>query len=140
MKKFSKLCSLSLLSVAGLLLCAGCGGGGAGDQPDLGTVSGEVKLDGQPLANVTVTFEPTQGRPSVAKTDAAGKYELGYFNDLKGAVIGSHTVSISTPQEAPTPAGQAYKDPIPAKYNSKTTLKEEVKAGANTINFDLTSK
>lgn len=138
--KFSKLCLLSLLSVAPLLLCVGCGGGGASDQPDLGTVSGEVKMDGQPLANVTVTFEPAQGRPSVGKTDESGKYELGYLNDIKGAVIGSHTVSISTPQEAPTPAGQTYKDPIPAKYNSKTTLKEEVKAGENTINFELTSK
>ncbi|MCA9015868.1 MAG: hypothetical protein KDA77_11095 [Planctomycetaceae bacterium] len=138
--KFSKSLILMFFSVFSLIFSVGCGGGGADDQPELGTVTGVVTMDGQPLANVVVSFEPAQGRPSIGKTDDSGKYELGYLNASKGAVIGSHTVSISTPQEAPTPAGQAYKDPIPAKYNSKTTLKGEVKAGDNTINFDLTSK
>lgn len=137
---FSKLNAIAFMSVIPLLFSVGCGGGGADDQPDLGTVTGVVTLDGQPLANVMVAFNPTQGRPSMGKTDETGKYELGYIRDSKGAVIGTHTVSITTPQEAPTPAGQTYKDPIPAKYNSKTTLKEDVKAGDNTINFDLDSK
>ena len=138
--KFSKLFVFAFLFVASLSLSVGCGGGGASDQPDLGNVSGVVTMDGQPLANVTISFSPSQGRPSIGKTDAAGKYELGYLGDTKGAVIGAHTVSISTPQEAPTPPGTTYKDPVPAKYNAKTTLKEEVKAGDNTINFDLVSK
>ncbi len=129
-----------VLFVAPLMLSVGCGGSGASDQPDLGQVSGVVKMDGQPLANVTVASSPAQGRPSSAKTDTEGNYELGYIGDAKGAVIGAHTVSISTPQDAPTPPGTTYKDPVPAKYNTKTTLKEEVKAGDNTINFDLESK
>ncbi|QDT45233.1 hypothetical protein Pan241w_53520 [Gimesia alba] len=137
--KSSKLCLLALLSVFPLIFSAGCGGGGADDQPDLGTVTGIVTMDGAPLPNVTVTFTPAEGRASNGVTDEAGKYELGYLRDTMGAVIGSHNVSITTPQEAPTPPGQTYKDPIPAKYNSETTLKEEVKAGENTINFDLTS-
>ncbi|MCH9655664.1 MAG: carboxypeptidase-like regulatory domain-containing protein [Planctomycetes bacterium] len=138
--KFSKLFVFALLFVAPLMFSVGCGGSGASDQPDLGTVSGVVKMDGQPLANVTVSFSPAQGRPSNGKTDTEGNYNLGYIGDTKGAVIGAHTVSISTPQEAPTPPGTTYKDPIPAKYNVKTTLKEEVKAGDNTINFDLVPK
>ncbi len=138
--KFSKKLLLALMFVVPHILSVGCGGSAGSDQPKLGTVSGVVTMDGQPLADVIITFNPTQGRPSNGKTNAEGKYELGYLRDTKGAVIGSHTVSITTPQDAPTPPGKTYKDPIPAKYNSKTTLKEEVKTGDNLINFELVSK
>lgn len=133
---------LKLLCLTTLCLCltVGCGGGAGSDQPDLGTVTGVVTMDGEPLPNVSVTFTPAEGRPSNGVTDEAGKYELGYLRDTKGAVIGSHQVSITTPQDAPTPPGQKYKDPIPAKYNTQTTLTEEVKAGDNTIDFKLESK
>ncbi|QDU06987.1 hypothetical protein [Gimesia aquarii] len=137
---FSKKLLLALMCFVPYVFSVGCGGGAGSDQPKLGTVSGVVTMDGQPLADVIVTFDPSQGRPSNGKTNGEGKYELGYLRDTKGAVIGSHTVSITTPQEAPTPPGKTYKDPIPAKYNSKTTLKEEVKEGDNTINFELVSK
>lgn len=136
MKYFNLICLFTLC----LCLTAGCGGGAGSDQPDLGTVTGVVTMDGDPLSGVTVTFTPTEGRPSNGVTDEAGKYELGYLRDIKGAVIGTHSVSITTPQEAPTPPGQKYKDPIPAKYNAQTTLTEEVKAGDNTIDFKLESK
>lgn len=132
--------NITLLSTLTLVFSVGCGGGGGSDQPDLGTVTGVVTMDGAPLANVTVTFNPEEGRPSNGRTDEAGKYELGYLRDTKGAVIGTHKVSISTPQEAPTPPGQTYKDPIPAKYNTKTTLTADVKAGDNTFDFKLDSK
>ena len=138
--KFSKELLLVLMFVVSQTSFVGCGGSAGSDQPKLGTVSGIVTMDGQPLADVIVTFTPTQGRASNGKTDGEGKYELGYLRDTKGAVLSSHTVSITTPQDAPTPPGQTYKDPIPAKYNSKTTLKEEVTEGDNTINFELVSK
>ncbi|MFG0239925.1 MAG: carboxypeptidase-like regulatory domain-containing protein [Gimesia chilikensis] len=134
--KYWKLFCLSTLS---LCLTVGCGDSAGSDQPDLGTVSGVVTMDGKPLPAVTVTFTPTEGRPSNGVTDEEGHYELGYLRDTMGAVIGTHKVSISTPQDAPTPPGQTYKDPIPAKYNAQTTLTEEVKAGDNTIDFKLES-
>lgn len=136
LKAFEIVC----LSIFSLCLATGCGGGGGSDQPDLGTVTGVVTMDGQPLANVVVTFSPENGRPSVARTDESGNYELGYLAETRGAVIGKHTVSITTPQENPTPPGQVYKDPIPAKYNTKTTLTADVKEGANTFDFQLESK
>lgn len=129
--------SAALLAVLGTL--AGCGGETAPDRPDLGDVSGVVTLDGQPLPDVIVTFNPEKGRPSMGRTDAEGKYVLHYL-DEDGAVLGTHTVSITTPQEAPTPLGEEYQDPIPAKYNTQTTLTETVEAGDNTINFELQSK
>ncbi|WP_417386363.1 hypothetical protein [Gimesia sp.] len=136
LKSFEVVC----LSIISLCIATGCGDSGGSDQPDLGTVTGVVTMDGQPLANVTVTFSPENGRPSIARTDEAGNYELGYLAETKGAVIGKHTVSIITPQENPTPPGQVYKDPIPAKYNDQTTLSADVKEGANTFDFQLESK
>jgi len=44
-------------------------------------------------------------------------------------------------EEAGTPKGKAAKkDPIPAKYNTNTTLTADVKTGENTIDFKLESK
>jgi hypothetical protein len=56
--KYWKLFCLSTLS---LCLTVGCGDSAGSDQPDLGTVSGVVTMDGKPLPAVTVTFTPTEG-------------------------------------------------------------------------------
>ena len=136
LKSFEVVC----LTIISLSIATGCGDSGGSDQPDLGTVTGVVTMDGQPLANVTVSFTPENGRPSFASTDDAGNYELGYLEGAKGAVIGKHSVRIATPQENPSSDGQDDKDPIPAKYNENTTLSADVKAGANTFDFQLESK
>lgn len=119
------------------LLCAGCGGGSPSDTPELGEVTGVVTMDGTPMANVTVTFVPESGKPSFGGTDSEGHYTLVYNQNEQGAMIGQHTVRVTSPSEGPQDEG---KDPIPAKYNYKSTLKKEVKAGSNEINLDLTSK
>ncbi len=128
--------NIAFLAVCTLLSFAGCAGGESDGTPELGLVTGTVTMDGAPLANVTVTFNSSDGQASFGTTDAEGKYELTYRGDAKGAKIGDHKVVIETPLEAPPEPG--YKDPIPAKYNSKTTLTAIVKAGENTIDFDLT--
>lgn len=130
---FVKFFSVALLC----LCCAGCGEGSPSDTPELGQVTGIVTLDGNPLANVTVTFEPETGKPSFGGTDESGQYKLVYSKNEAGAKIGQHTVRVTTPKEGPEDAG---KDPIPARYNTKSTLKKEVKAGSNEINLELTSK
>jgi len=131
---------LRVFSVGILLVAlAGCTAGTA-DQPELGQVTGVVTLDGKPLPNVTVTFEPQSGNASFARTDEQGKYELGYIDSVRGAVIGTHRVTISTPQDAPAGPGSTYVDPIPAKYNTATTLTKDVVAGENVFNFELQSK
>ena len=136
------------------LACVGCGESG----PPLGTVSGVVTMDGEPLANALVTFTPEAGgRGSIGKTDAGGKYELA-FVDGKGALIGNHKVSVTTIKEAaavtemssdsPEYANQGSsadydkaetKEPIPEKYNTKTELTFDVKAGSNTYDIPLES-
>lgn len=149
-----------LLIVACSVLCLvsiGCGPSG----PPLGTVSGTVTMDGEPLSSALVTFTPAAGgRSSTGKTDASGKYELA-FVDSKGALIGSHNVSVTTLTEVAASApvssdseeyakqamggGQSDYDsakvtePIPAKYNTATTLTFEVKPGSNTYDIPLES-
>ncbi len=137
------------MKIANYVACAlvvavltGCGGG------NTGTVTGTIQMDGQPLADATVTFYPQvsedaagkAGRMSVGITDASGKYELIYTRDIKGAEIGSHKVHISTMVESGY-ADSSKPETVPKQYNAETELTAEVKAGANTIDFlDLTSE
>ncbi|MCR9231751.1 MAG: hypothetical protein NXI29_12120 [bacterium] len=78
--KYWKLFCLSTLS---LCLTVGCGDSAGSDQPDLGTVSGVVTMDGKPLPAVTVTFTPTEGRPS------EWRYRRG--RTLRAGVFTRHT-------------------------------------------------
>lgn len=128
---------LRWLCLLGIACCLGCGGE---KRPPLAPVSGEVKLDGEPLPDASIEFNPVDGgRPGRAVTDSEGKYELVFDAGVKGAQVGKNKVSISTmwPDGEPPPG---KKDPIPPKYNSATTLEEDVVEGSNTINFDLESK
>lgn len=113
------------------------------DQPDLGTVTGTVTIDEKPLAGVMLVFSPEKGRSSMGTTDDAGKYELIYVGDTKGAKIGKHKISITTAQtdssEEEGGAGAAFKETVPAQYNTKSTLTEEVTSGDNVFDFQLTS-
>lgn len=149
-KLFSQPASLSVFSRSAIQLLAlslvfsslaGCGGQDS-DTPETAPVTGVVKLDGQPLPDATVVFEPEAGRPSQADTDAEGKYSLRYTKDLYGAKIGKHTVRITTGKQVTNPDDTITTVPekVPAMYNSKTTLKKDVAAPKTTIDFDLKSK
>ncbi len=123
--------------VAAALLFAltpGCGP----DGPEIATVEGTVKLGGEPLAESTVMFQPSSGRPSAGRTDAEGHYELVYSQGRKGALPGEHTVTISTFRAGDREEGiPKIIERVPAKYNAKTELKETVEAGKNMIDFNL---
>ena len=126
-------CLFCLLSIAYcLLVLSGCGG----DRPKLGTVNGKVTLDGKPLAGAGVVFTPIDGgRQSMALTNREGNYALTYLRDIPGAKIGLHRVQITAAD------GESGKhNRIPLRYNEQSTLREGVQAGANQINFTLTSK
>lgn len=117
------LCLLVMVGVSG------CGGSGFGD------VSGIVTLDGEPLENALVQFKPEQGpRPSQARTDGEGFYELNYTRSQSGAVTGMHEVIISTYDED---AGRP--ELVPMKYNVDTELTVEVEEGHNQVDFGLDS-
>ena len=117
-----------LLLDVGACLLAGCGG--RGDRPELGTVTGTVFMDDKPLPDTWIMFIPTTGRTSLARTNSDGEYELMFLEGVKGANLGSHKVVITTYnedeiEEMKSASSEPVKEPIPAKYNSKTTLTEE---------------
>lgn len=122
----------------------GCGGG-PGDYPDIGSVYGYVTMDGKPLANASVSFQPDEagGRPSSATTDESGYYELRYSASMDGAKVGKHTVRISTYAStmADGEGGQTAGTPetVPNRYNTQSELTKNVEPGSNEFDFELTS-
>jgi hypothetical protein len=111
--------------VLGLVLAAcGCGGGGPRTVP----VSGQVKLDGQPLADAQVIFRPdskelSPGPASYGKTDAQGRFVLRTMDGHDGAVVGPHKVRISLPVKAPGASADAPSaNKLPAKYSGDKTV------------------
>jgi len=126
--------------VATMILLAGCG---SKTGPDVGTVTGQVSLDGKPLEGVNVVFQPETGRPSIGKTDRSGKYELTYSASRTGAQVGRHSVVIEPagPESDAAPVADAKNTrSIPARYNARTELTADVKPGRNTLHFELSSK
>jgi hypothetical protein len=132
------------VSLLVLLAVAGCSGA-PDDRPPLGEVTGLVTLDGKPLPDAYIIFRPQSGgASSEAVTDGQGRYELSYLRDVKGAKVDTHLVRISTYREPETTdegktiGGSPEK--LPAKYNTKSELTREVKAGKNPIDFKLDSQ
>jgi hypothetical protein len=132
---------IPVLLVLGLAL--GCG------DYRLAPVSGRITLNGEPLADAYVTFQPigdkdhpNPGPGSVGKTDADGKYSLRTAGSQgNGAVIGKHRVTIR--KGRPTKSGvnedyTLYQETLPARYNSKTELEFEVTGATDHADFDLT--
>ncbi len=112
---------------------------GCSDGQNLGSVTGKVTFEGNPLPNAKIVFRPEDGRVSTAKTDANGEYRLMYTKDQFGAEIGAHTVIITTGELETTAKGErVIPEKLPHKYNKRSELKEEVKAGGNVIDFKLT--
>jgi hypothetical protein len=112
-------------------------------------VSGIVTLDGKPLGEANLTFQPaTEGKiagaGSFAFTDASGAYSLHTVDsDQPGAVVGKHRVEIRlvVPSYDGDPAKRPPSKTLPAKYNSQTELQFDVPAGGtDKANFDLKSK
>ena len=118
-----------------------CGPGG----PEKASVSGKVTYQGKPVPKGTISFVPvsTTGRSATGAIQPDGSYTLQTETPRDGAQLGDYFVTISahdepildyTPQKPVKPQLLA-----PAKYeNPKTSdLKETVKSGSNTFNFDL---
>jgi len=136
------------LMAASLIMLSGCGG--ASDTPEMGYVTGTVKMDGKPLKNALVTFRPQDhetARQSVGTTDEQGFYELKYSLRETGAMLGKHQVTISTAGMASGEYGADGEgsgqtgEKVPAQYNVKSELTAVVEPGTQTIDFlDLTSE
>ncbi len=134
MKRIASIATFLSLIV---LLC-GCGGGKGPDQPELGTVSGTVTVDGKPATNLTVTFLPVDGgRPSTGATDSSGAYTLIYNANSKGAKIGKHNVRLGVqPDPNADPNAMVNTDHILPPKIAAIQKTVDVTAGANRIDLN----
>jgi len=120
---------------------AGCGGA-SGPDVELHPVTGEIVLDGKPLADARVTYTPKSGGKSAsAMTDAAGKYVLDYMEGNSGVPAADYSVSVSTYRAGELADGETGPPPspekIPVTYNKKTTLSAKVPGEPATFRFEL---
>jgi len=124
---------ISVASFAAMLVIGvGCSER-ASDMPELGQVYGTVTLDGKPLSDVSILFEPETGRTSMAKANAEGVYEAMYLIDAEGVKLGPCLVRVEWGIDESGPA-------IPAKYGSKSELKLDVKPGDNSFDIEMKSQ
>ncbi len=128
---------------SGLVCCAvllqGCG---RQDGPKVVPVQGVVVLNGEPLPNATVRFQPVDGSGtySVGQTDKDGKFELNYSRSKKGALLGENRVSITTGNpnnEDENGNPKPIPEILPATFHRESTLVSVVKEKGNHFEFDL---
>ena len=132
---------------------AGCSGAGG---QKIVPVSGKVTLNGKPLANATVSFQPVPpqgsinaGPASVGKTNDKGEFSLATLKGDTGAMVGKHHVLISSQfakaaedDSRPKRGGPEQDDLVPRRYGmgQKDEIVFEVpSAGTDKADFPLTS-
>ena len=128
---------LAVLAVVLTAATTGC------SPSDIGRVEGTVTMDGSPLPNARLEFYPKDsGGLSAGRTDANGHYELYFGREHMGATVGEHIVQIRTAGAISSDGdyGAPAPEKVPTKYNNDTELTASVKAGSNTIDFDLDSQ
>ena len=129
------------LSGLALILCTmvcGCGGKAC-------SVSGKVLWNGNPVPEGRIAL-----RPKAAKLDhtVQAVIENGEFNFVRqqGVVTGTYDVVITArrktgqtidPEEGSEEAVERYEQYLPAKYNTKTTLVEEISGDVEDLVFEL---
>jgi hypothetical protein len=115
----------------------------AGCSSTEGQVSGVVTVDGEEVKSGAITFVPVDGKG----TTTGGKIENGRYSVR--VPVGRMKVSISEPRESHkkkvyatpnSPEMPVYKEWLPDRYNEKTELTLEVKAGTNRKDWPLTRK
>ncbi|QDV68830.1 hypothetical protein Poly24_25430 [Rosistilla carotiformis] len=122
--------ALWLLAVS---VFVGCSNSGSG--PALYEVSGEVVVDGQPLENGSITFEPVDGKGGVYGDQIQnGRYTVQVASGEKRV-----SILASRPSKALGPDGNPMSEQyIPASYNTKSQLTASVVADAqNEVDFTL---
>jgi hypothetical protein len=123
-------------------------------QPQFAEVSGVVLLDGKPMPEAQVEFLPepgsgTHGPRALGRTDKEGHFRLVRDDEQIGAVVGFHRVLIQDARTFhPTRRESGGKLPVmpPSRISDRyataadTPLRQEVKAGPQSITLEVTRK
>lgn len=119
---------------------------------DISPVSGRVTLNGDPLPNARLVFNPRAkegsvraGPDSFGKTDENGEFRLKTIDSFDGAVVTTHrvfirTIEFSDDENVSEDAPPTRKELLPGRYHDRTELTFDVPAtGTDQANFELTS-
>jgi hypothetical protein len=131
---FALWCTALLFAVLPPLI--GCGKGG----PQVVPVSGQILIDGQPLAAGIpgfVQFVPAEGRPATGSIDPqTGKFTLTTMSNDDGAILGTHKVVVMVQQTI----GQQSVSLIPDRYAdlASTDLTTTIDGPTDALKIELT--
>ena len=122
------------LAVA-LLAVVGCGPG-----DNMADVSGTVSYNGEPVADGSISFTPADGKtPTAGGNVKDGKYSCKVpVGPMKVSVTSAKEVGRKKLYGKDGPDMPVMKEVLPEKYNMKTELTYEVKAGSQVKDFPLT--
>jgi hypothetical protein len=111
----------------------GCGHG----RPRRVPVSGQVLIDGKPVACGFVQFMPKGARASSGKIGPDGRFTLSCFEEGDGAVEGTHVVTVTAFEEM-GPKAQRWH--APKKYADPATsgLTQTIDGPADALKVELT--
>ena len=140
---------VSVVACLACLVTVGC----RNQDYDVAPVAGRVTLDGKPLADAHVIFQPIAssdknaepGPGSYGSTDADGRYTLETIEPVEsGAVVGNHRVTITTAHHSANPADDSAaampKETLP-KSCSNGSMRMEVPAeGTDKADFEIKSR
>lgn len=137
--------SKPVLFITAFLLAASIGCSDPG--PKLGTVTGTITLEGEPVEDAFVYFMPLfeGGKEAICKkkTDANGNYEMQYSLEREGVLVGKHQVQVTTKdwEKQEDGSNKVIKERIPGWYFGPDSILEfDVQEGENVANFDLSKK
>ncbi len=127
----------SFLLAACLPWIIGCGGGGK-PGPRTYHIVGTASYSGEPLKEANLVVRSVDGKHAAGATISNGKFQLD-------APAGMMIVEITASREVPgefrednpgekVPVKEQF---IPAKYNTESTLKLEIKPDVKDAKFDL---
>jgi hypothetical protein len=132
------------------LVMMGCGA--AEDTLPREPIWGRVTLDGSPLKAGMISFDPdgpVQGTAVAASAGAVitdGQYSIERAKGLtpgkyRAAILSEGGAAPTDEASGPITSRPPSKDPIPARYNSASTLRVEVvRGGPKPFDFDLKSR
>lgn len=159
MKKFA------ILAVVAATVCATLGCGSGANLDDLNSVSGVVTLDGEPVADASITLYPTAegARSAGCLSDEKGEFKFQTLQANDGVADGEYKVVVTKKVELNPYTEEEYKklnesgashkklfpgrpepsfeDALPKKYgNVETTdLTLTINGGAKGVKIEMTS-
>ena len=130
---------LSSTLMLALVTISGCGPG------NQASVSGMVRVDGEPVESGSIRFEPIDKRGKTAGASIKeGKYEMDaergpvpnktYVIYITGKKATGKMIPVESTENVMTPE---MVNVVPARYHLSNELQEEIKPGHNEIDFDL---